>query len=54
MIRILSTRSYEQQQATFDFYLKMNGQDIKKSIKSDTSGHLEHALIAIGRNFIQK
>ncbi|CAF0882774.1 unnamed protein product [Brachionus calyciflorus] len=46
-VRILASRSFAQLKATFEEYKKISGKDIEVSIKSETSGDLEDALIAI-------
>lgn len=50
-VRILCSRSYVQLRATFEEYYKISGIDIEKSIKKETSGDLEDALLAIGNLF---
>jgi len=46
-IRILASRSFSQLRATFEAYGRIAGKDIVDSIKSETSGTFEDALVAI-------
>jgi hypothetical protein len=46
-IRILCSRSYPQLVATFNEYSKLSNKDIEKAIKSEMSGDLERACLAI-------
>ena len=46
-VRILCSRSFPQLCATFDIYMKISGKDIEKAIKSEMSGDLEKACLAI-------
>lgn len=46
-VRILCSRSFSQLRATFEEYFLLSGKDIEHSIKRETSGYLEDALVAI-------
>jgi len=48
LVRILASRSFLQLRATFEAYNRIADKDIVSSIKSETSGVLEDALVAIG------
>ena len=48
LIRILVSRSFPQLRATFEAYNRIADKDIASSIKSETRGNLEDALVAIG------
>ena len=50
-VRILCSRSFRQLKATFDEYSKISKNDIEKAIKSEMSGDLERACLAIGNSF---
>lgn len=47
IIRILSTRSAAQLNASFNIYQQSYGRDIEKAMKRETSGDFQHALRAI-------
>ena len=47
LTRILATRSFAQLRATFDAYSSLTGKDIEDSIKSETYGNFEKALVTI-------
>lgn len=47
LIRILASRSFPQLRATFEAYNRIADKDIASSIKSETRGNLEDALVAI-------
>ena len=47
-VRILASRGFLQLRATFEAYNRIADKDIVSSIKSETSGVLEDALVAIG------
>ena len=48
-VRVLCSRSFRQLNATFDEYSKISKNDIEKAIKSEMSGNLELACLAIGK-----
>ena len=48
--KILCHRNYDQLKATYEAYQKLAGRDIEDAIKSETSGNLQDALVAIGRS----
>jgi len=50
LTRILSSRSFAQLRATFDAYAKLSGKDIEDSIKAETYGDYEKALVTIIRS----
>jgi hypothetical protein len=47
-MRILCSRSFPQLDAIFHEYSVLYGEDIEKAIKSEMSGDLERACLAIG------
>ena len=47
-IQVLCTRSFAQLNATFYEYSRYANHDIEKAIKSEMSGDLERACLAIG------
>jgi hypothetical protein len=47
-VRILCSRSFVQLKATFQEYERLSGKTIEGSIKSEMTGDLEDALVAIG------
>ncbi len=49
-VRIICSRSYQQLSATFAIYAQIANVDIEKSIKSEMSGDLERACLAIGKS----
>ena len=49
-IRVLCSRNFYQLRETFEAYYEITKIDIEKSIKSETSGKFERALLAIGNN----
>jgi hypothetical protein len=52
LIRILASRSFPQLRATFEAYNRIADKDIASSIKSETRGNLEDALVAIGLFYV--
>jgi len=48
-IHILTTRSPAQLNMTLQYYRQIYGRDFEKSIKRETSGHFEDALLAVVR-----
>jgi annexin A7/11 len=47
--RIFAAESFEQLRATFDCYQRLTGHDIEKAIKSEMSGDVERAFLAVAQ-----
>ena len=48
--RIFATESYAQLNAIFGEYKKLTGHEIEKAIKTEMSGDVEHAFLAVAQN----
>ena len=47
--RIFASESFGQLKLVFEEYYKLTGHDIEKAVKSEMSGDVERAFLAVGR-----